>query len=419
MKLGFVLTFITAAATLAAAALEPAMGRGSESRSGAYLGVHIDQITPQTASDLKLNDASGALISYVDQDGPASKAGLKINDVVVGFNGSKVQSAGQLSEMIHAESAGKTVKLTVLRDGQRKDIAVTLGAWPNATAHARSMPPVPYMAFAPPSVKVPDVDVPSFNMLASRHGVVVESLCPQLADYFGVPNGQGVLVRSVEKGSPAEAAGLRAGDIITKVNNETVRDMADWRRAMHVRSGKLQVSVVRDKREQTLVLNLPESRDTSHWREQDSPKFEFDMQAFQQEMDKLAPELARSQTEMMAATWPSEQELEQMRQDIERSMKLSQKDIEKMVQKSVPSQEELQKQIEESMKLNQKDMEKMRIDIQAAMPGQEQWDQIRRDVEKSLEEWTPQMQEQLRQKLEDQQRNLQEMLKGFSIEHEL
>ena len=129
-------------------------------------------------------------------------------------------------------------------------------------------------------------------------------------------------MRSVEKGSPAEAAGLKAGDVITKVNNEAVHDMADWRRAMHVRSGKIQVSVVRDKHEQTVVLNLPASSDTSRLQEQDWQGFEDQMQALQQEMEALGPEIARSQTEMLATIKPSEQELEQMHKDVERSMKL-------------------------------------------------------------------------------------------------
>jgi serine protease Do len=402
MKLGFVVTLV-AAASLIATAEPSAAGGWPEPHSSAYLGVHIEQVSPQTASNLKLSDASGALITYVDQDGPACKAGLKN----------------------HATAAGKSVKLTVLRDGQKKDIDVTLGAWPHVVVRAQNLPPVPYMGFAPPSVTVPDVDVPTFNMLASRHGLVVESLCPQLSDYFGVPRGQGVLVRSVEKGSPAEAAGLKAGDVITKVNNETVHDMADWRRAMHTRSGKLQVSVVRDKHEQTVVLNLPESRDTSELQEQDWSGFEDQMEAFQQQMDKLGPEFARGQTEMLANMKPSEQEMEQMREDIESSMKLKQKDIEKMqkeIQKSIPSQKDLEKmqeQFEKSMNLKQKDLEKMRIDIQAAMPTQHQLDDIRRQVDESMKNWTPQLQqqmEQLKKQMEEQKLNLQEMLKGFQNE---
>src|SRR5271165_3073477 len=327
MKLGIIVTWVAAATMLATAEAKPAFGGGTDPHSGAYLGVGIEQVSSQTASSLKLSEASGALVTYVDQDGPAGRAGLRNNDVVVGFNGSKIQTPEQLSELIHGATAGKTVKLAVVRDGQKKDIDVTLGAWPNAVTHVRALPPAAAMAFAPPpAVSIPDIDVPSFTTLSSRHGVVVESLCPQLSDYFGVPHGQGVLVRSVEKGSPGEAAGLKAGDVIVKVNNETMHDMADWRRAMHVRSGKVQVSVVRDKHEQTVVLNLPASHDTSRLQDQDWSEFADQMQAFQQEMDKLAPELARSQTEMLATMKPSEQEMEQMRQDIERSMKQSQKD---------------------------------------------------------------------------------------------
>src|SRR5271167_4959293 len=330
MKLGL-LVILVAATMLATAEPRPAVGGWSDPHSAAYLGVHIEQVSSQTASNLKLSEASGALVTYVDQDGPACRAGLRNNDVVVGFNGSKVQTPEQLSELIHATAAGKTVKLAVVRDGQKKDIDVTLGVWPNAVAHAsHALPPAAAMAFGPPpGIAVPDIDVPSFTTLSSRHGVVVESLCPQLSDYFGVQHGHGVLVRSVEKGSPGEAAGVKAGDVIVKINNEAVHDMADWRRAMHVRSGKIQISVVRDKHEQTLVLNLP-SRDTSKLQDQDWSGFADQMQAFQQEMDKLGPEIARSQTEMLATMKPSEQEMEQMRQDIERSMKLKQKDIEKM-----------------------------------------------------------------------------------------
>src|SRR5271157_3641964 len=342
MKLGVVIAMVAAATALAGAEPRPAFTGWPEPHAGSYLGVHIDEVTPQTASALKLSDTSGALIAYVDQDGPACRAGLKSNDVVVGFNGSKVQNPEQFQDLIHATPGGKTVSLTVVRNGQKKDISATLGAWPNPMAHAQSFAPLPPRVYAGPAMAgpvIPDIDVPSFIALASRHGVVVENLCPQLSDYFGVPHGQGVLVRSVEKGSPADAAGLKAGDVIVKVNNEIVHDMADWRRAMHVRAGKIPLAVVREKHEQTLVINLPAPGDSSKLQDMDWSDFEGQMQAFQQEMEKLRPDLERAQTEMLATIKPSQQELEQMRQDIEGSMKLKQKDIEKVqkeIQKSVP-----------------------------------------------------------------------------------
>src|SRR5271166_7156997 len=141
MKLGIIVTWIAAATMLATAEARPAFDGGTDPHSGGYLGVGIEQVSSQTASSLKLSEASGALVTYVDQDGPACRAGLRNNDVVVAFNGAKIQSPDQLSELIHATAAGKTVKLTVFRDGQKKDIDVTLGAWPNAVAHTHPLPP--------------------------------------------------------------------------------------------------------------------------------------------------------------------------------------------------------------------------------------------------------------------------------------
>src|SRR5271165_472669 len=408
-----VVVALVAATTFAVAEPKPPSASWPDPHPGSYLGVHIDEVTPQTASALKLSDTSGALITYVDQDGPACRAGLKNSDVIVGFNGSKIQSPEQLQDVIHATQAGKTVSLTVVRDGQKKDISVTLGAWPTAMLHVRNLPPAPPMAFMPPAVSVPpipDIDIPSFTALSSRHGVVVENLSPQLSDFFGVPHGQGVLVRSVEKGSPADAAGLKAGDVIIKVNNETVHDMADWRRAMHVRAGKIPLAVVRDKHEQTLVISLPAPGDTSKLQDTDWGDFEGQMQAFQQEMEKLRPELERAQTKMLSEMKPGEKELEQMGKDIEDSMKLKQKDIEKVqkeIQKSVPSQKDLakmQKQIAKSVK-----------------PAQKELEQMRREIDDSMKSWTPQLQqemEQLRKQMEQQKLDLQQMMKSFETDRE-
>src|SRR5271165_4336271 len=423
-RLGLVVVMIAAVTALATA--EPSAAGWPDQRS--YLGVHIDQVTPQTVSALKLPEPGGALITYIDQDGPACRAGLKNNDVVIEFNGTKVQSPDQLQEMIHSTAAGKTVNLTVFRDGQKKYINVTLGARPNAVAHAQGFvaprPPVAFTAPTMASPAFPDIDVPSFVALASRNGLVVESLCPQLSDYFGVPHGQGVLVRSVEKGSPADAAGLKAGDVIVKVNNEPVHDLADWHRAMRGRAGKIPIAVVRDKREQTVVLNAASSGDTSRLPDLDWKGFEGQMQAFQQEMEKVRPEIERSQTEMLASIQPGQQDLEQMRDAIQLSMKLGQKDIEKIqkqIQKSLPSQQDLQKQIEKSMKLKQKDIEKMQHDLAQSLPSQQQLDEMRRDIDESMKSLTPRLQqemEQLIRQMEQQKLDLQQMMKGFDTERE-
>ena len=90
---------------------------------------------------------------------------------------------------------------------------------------------------------MPDIDIPSINMVvvtsSARSGLMVENITPQLGEFFGVKNGNGVLVRSVEKGSRAEKAGFRAGDVIVKVNDQPVHDTSDFTHAVKSRSGRL------------------------------------------------------------------------------------------------------------------------------------------------------------------------------------
>ena len=398
-----------------AIAAEPVSGNPAwrDSHGTAYLGVHIDEVTPQQVSALKLANSNGAVITDLDQDGPACRAGLKENDVIVGFNGSKIESPEQLGNMIHVTPPGKTVMFTVVRSGEKKDVKVTLGSWPQVMPHAQS-----FVAGAPrwtgpvvaPGV-VPDIEVPSFAALSSRHGLMVESLCPQLSDFFNVPAGTGVLVRSVEKGSPADAAGLRAGDVIVKLNNETVHDMADWRHAMHTQAGQISVTVVREKQEKTVVMHLPAQGDSSRMQGRDWGDVEEQMQALGQEMEELRPEIESSQEEMLAAVQPNEKELEQTRREIEKSMKIKQKDMEKMA-----------REIEKSAKPTQKEIEKMTREIaKSAQPTQEELDQMRHDIQESMKDWTPQIQQEMQEfqkQMEQQKLDLQQMMKDFATEHE-
>jgi len=89
-------------------------------------------------------------------------------------------------------------------------------------------------------------------------------LTPQLGDFFGARNGEGVLVRSIEKGSAAEAAGLKAGDVIVRVENERITDRGDWKTALrNHRRGKVSVGIIRDKKEQTISITIAEPKDDS------------------------------------------------------------------------------------------------------------------------------------------------------------
>jgi serine protease Do len=438
----FFLGALFVVATILPAAAMPGAPQSTwpEAHAGGYLGVQITEVTPEQVSALRLKDTSGALVTYVDQDGPGCRAGLMENDVVVAFNGSRIDTPVQLQSLIHASPSQKAVTLTVIRNAQRKDVKVTLGTWRVASntrgsSFLMSAPP-------PPRAYVPDVEIPSVTILSARHGLVVESLSPQLADFFGVPRGHGVLIRSVEGGSPAAAAGLKAGDVVLKVNNEAVHDMSDWQRGMRSDANKVSVGILRDKREQTVVINLPGSGDTSrlqgdHWRDLDTLATVHG--------DPLArlPEL--DQQEMLAQLEPGDKDLKQMRRDLEKSMKRQQKDMAKisreMAKSAKPAQkeiEQMQRELQKSM-LSRQDIDEMKRQVQSSMPSQKDWeemqrqvresvptqqqlDDMRRQMEDSMKNWTPQLQQQMQQlqkEMEQRQHDLQQMMQNFNSDHQL
>src|SRR5882724_9074234 len=242
---------------------------------GAYLGVDTRDVTSDRLADLKLKEEHGVEVTLVDQDAPAGKAGLKEHDVILSLNGSQVESVEQLRRMIREIPPGRLVTLGISRGGQPFTLKAQLADRKKAFAMGGkgksfnfSMPaitPIPTMP-AMPSVNatpfVPEMDMPVSIVVvhsSARSGLMVENLTPQLGDFFGAKNGKGVLVRSVEKGSRAEQAGFRAGDVIVKVNGETISDSGDFTHAIHGRkSSTVTVSIIREKKEQNLTLALPE-----------------------------------------------------------------------------------------------------------------------------------------------------------------
>jgi len=147
-----------------------------------------------------------------------------------------------------------------------------------------------------PAMPSIDVNVRS----GSSYGLVVDNLTPQLGEYFGVKNGEGVLVKSVEAGTPGKAAGFKAGDVIVRVNNQKVADRGDWRSAIRAnRANKLTVGIVRDRHEQNLTISLPESsRNHSALRVPSAVvdlDLDLDMDQLRTELAQLRPELEHAQ----------------------------------------------------------------------------------------------------------------------------
>jgi len=313
--------------------------------SGSYLGVDTRDITPDRLADLHLKDERGVEVTMVDQDAPAGKAGLKEHDVIVSVNGSDVQSVEQLRRMIREIPPGRTVTLGVSRNGQmmtmkaeladrKKNFVYDFG--PDGKKFKFNMPNMPVMPV------MPDIDVPvSIVMVHSsmRSGLMVENLTPQLGNFFGAKNGEGVLVRSVEKGSRAEKAGFRAGDVIVKINGEAIHDSGDFSHAL--RSHKYNtanISVIRDKKEQNITITLPERKQSESFRESlemEVPKIDSEMR---DEMSKLQSEMAHIRPEMEDAV---NRQVRQLRPEIERQTREARRMAEVYKRQMVDAQREL------------------------------------------------------------------------------
>ena len=241
-----------------------------DSEGPSWLGVEAREVTAENVKEYKLPAERGVVVGRVAPESPASKSGLKETDVITEVDGQRVEGAAQFRRMIREIPAGRTVQLTIWRDGHTQSISATLG---KAEENHRAMLKAAPGSFAfrmPEVVEIPDMpEMPTLEwdngdmmVLPGGHprlGIDAEDINGQLGSYFGAPDGEGVLVRSVNAGSVAEKAGLKAGDVITKFNGERIRLLGDLREKLAAKNdGKpAQLSVLRNKSEVTLTVDLP------------------------------------------------------------------------------------------------------------------------------------------------------------------
>jgi serine protease Do len=273
---------------------ESSIGGGS-ARSQGYLGINMRDIGDDQIGVLKLKESRGAEVIHVDHDGPAGKAGLREHDVILQLNGQQIEGEEQLRRMLREMPAGRTVTLILSRDGQQQTVTTQLAnrleverqAWEQrwrvpdpsegtsvatgseagsggsggnvvTPAAPSSSSTVKGQSFFSPGgvVRSGHNLMGALGTGSSYTGAMVETLGPQLADFFGT-NGAGVLVHSVDANSPASIAGLRAGDVVVRANSITLTTSGEWTKIVHENRGKaMPVVVLRDKKEQTLTLTL-------------------------------------------------------------------------------------------------------------------------------------------------------------------
>jgi serine protease Do len=239
--------------------------RGIASRG--YLGVGVVELTDDRVKALNLKDDQGVEVKHVDENSPAAKAGLKENDVIVEVNGKNVEGLHQFQTSIGETAPGTKVTLTVWRNGAKQALSATLDARPAGLfvfggpdfpdAPMPPMPPVPFNGGDP---------FPTMPGNSAMVGFEGEALTSQLAEFFGVKGG--VLVRSVNAKTPAERAGLKAGDVVVKVNGTPVTTPREITGLVHSSRRKaISFTVIRNKKEMSLNVEIAEDRSGSAERE--------------------------------------------------------------------------------------------------------------------------------------------------------
>ncbi len=240
--------------------------------SQGYLGVDVRDIGTARASQLHLKSTRGAEIVTVDHDAPAARAGLRIHDVILEMNGQIIEGEAQMSHMMRQMPAGRVITLVISRDGQQKTLSVRLANKATIEAEAWSKHiPVPEPPNYGSNFALPSSGSPFGNGFLSGSaghalytGLDLDVLGPQLAGYFGIHNGKGLLVRHVDSDSPASTAGLRAGDVIVRANGKVVATPAQLEHVLHANRGKpVHLSVFRNRQEQTLTMTVGQPKTSS------------------------------------------------------------------------------------------------------------------------------------------------------------
>jgi serine protease Do len=325
---------------------DPVVFSSEDEGSSGHLGVSVADVNKDRLSALKLNEEKGVEVTVVDQDAPAGKAGIKEHDVILTMNGTAIESAAQLRRMIRETPPGRVITLGLSRDGQPVTIKVQLAA--GEKDYYSLGPNMKDFHIQIPEIHIPDIDIPSMNMVvvssSARSGLTVENITAQLGEFFGVKNGNGVLVRAVEKGSRAEKAGFRAGDVIVKVNDQSVHDTGDFAHAVRSRNGAaISVWVIRDKKEQNLNLALPDNKESGDLFENNEESFQGPLIDAESavELGQLRQEVAELQPQLEVAAEDARTSVRELRNDLCQQQRKVRQQTEKLKNQSRLEQRQL------------------------------------------------------------------------------
>jgi serine protease Do len=248
-----------------------------------YLGVYLEEVTSERTKELGLTEERGAIVMKVVADSPAAKSGLKENDVIVSFNGRRVDSVRELQRLLNETPPDRSVQIEVIRGGSRQTVAATLSkrsfhgfggtlsqGFDDKLFNRQDMDQLKrseeLLKEYKGRIDVFPRDFGDFNNVnpgefalfgGTRLGISAESLTDQLAEFFGVKDNKGALVASVQENSPAAKGGLKAGDVIIAVDNDRVENVRGLIKALSdKKEGTIALKVIRNRAEQIITVTL-------------------------------------------------------------------------------------------------------------------------------------------------------------------
>jgi membrane-associated protease RseP (regulator of RpoE activity) len=216
-----------------------------------WLGVSVQDMSAKQAKKMKVKTEEGAVVTEVHKKSPAEKAGIHEDDIIVEFNGKKIEDVEDLQKAVRKAEPGKEATVVVLRQDQRKPLKAVIAKPPrNPMAYA-------FSGIGPSIARHFSV----FSTSSGIYGLSLYELNPQLGEYFGAPNGRGVLITEVEKESEGETAGFKAGDVIIHLGRETVEDLRDINEGLEgFKEGeKATVDILRKGEKKSLSLTVQEN----------------------------------------------------------------------------------------------------------------------------------------------------------------
>jgi serine protease Do len=295
--------------------LSNAVEAGSKKENKGYLGVYMQELDRDVREGLDLDVRAGVLISGVEDDGPADEAGLKDGDVIVAFNGKKVDDPDDLRDLVRDTEPGEKVELEVVRGGKTETLTLTVGEWPDE----------------PSWISIGDLHFDGHDFSGHldkvvhafspkpRLGVEVFDLNDDLAGYFKAKAGEGVLVLNVNEESVAQEAGVKAGDVIVRVGDEEVSSVDELRESVedYEEGDEFPIHIVRKGKKKTLTATMDDSGDAFYWSETphawsyrqhipkmrkfhvDVPRMDFDIDDdLREELEEMKKELNEMRKEL-------------------------------------------------------------------------------------------------------------------------